>query len=94
VYHVGRPYIPGVSAVGVKALVASVDASRGSVTAGALVIDYTPHLSVDPTLAPSAGETVQAVGTQPVARGALVVSPSGYGILLVPAATATRTSRQ
>jgi hypothetical protein len=88
VYHVGMPYIPGVSAVRLKAPVGSVDVSRGSITAGALVIDYTPHLSVAPTFTPAAGETVQAVGTQPVPRGALVVSPSGYGISIVPASAA------
>jgi len=84
-----------VSAVRVKAPVGSVDPARGSVTAGELVIDYTPHLSVDPTLAPSAGQTVQVVGTQPVPRGALVVNRSGDGISLVSASVATeRTNRQ
>jgi hypothetical protein len=94
VYHVGMPYIPGVSAVRVKAPVGSVDAARGSVTAGALLIDYTAYLSVDPNLEPVPGQTVHVAGTQPVPRGALVVNPSGFGISLDLAAATERTDRQ
>src|SRR6185436_18299928 len=94
VYHVGMPYVAGVSVVRVKSSVDSVDAAKGTVTAGALVIDYTPYLSTDPRLAPVAGETVEAVGTQPAPGGALVVSPSGDGISLAPAAaTAEQANR-
>ncbi len=88
VYSAGMPYVPGVSTVRVKAPIASVDAGRGTVTAGKLVINYTPHLSNDPTLAPSTGETVQAVGIQPAPGGALIVSPSGDGISLIQASAA------
>jgi hypothetical protein len=94
VYHVGMPYVPGVSAVRVKAPVDSVDTARGSVTAGALLIDYTAHLSVDPNLEPLPGQTVHVAGTQPAPRGALVVNPSGYGISLDRAAATERTDRQ
>jgi hypothetical protein len=82
VYHVGAPYSPGISTVRVKAPVESVDLLQGRLTAGALVVDYTPHLSVDPSLAPSAGDTVEVTGTQPAHGGVLVVSSSGDGISL------------
>jgi hypothetical protein len=82
VYHVGAPYSPGVSAVRVKTQVASVNLATGTLSAGGLSVDYTPHLSVDPTLAPSAGASVEVSGTQPARGGILVVSGSGDGISL------------
>jgi hypothetical protein len=95
VYHVGIPYVPGISTVRVKAAVAGADVVKGTVTAGALTVDYTPHLSFDPTLAPSIGDTVQAAGTQPLLGGALVVRPSGDGIsLAVGSASPERANRR
>jgi hypothetical protein len=80
VYHVGFPYVAGVSPVSVKGRVASIDAAAGTLTVGKLTIDYTAQLSTDPTLTAGLGNTVQAAGTQPVAFGTLVVDPSGNGI--------------
>ena len=94
VYHVGMPYAPGISTVRVKAPVDSVDLTTGRLTAGTLIADYTPHLSVEPSLAPSVGETVEITGTQPVLGGLLVVSSSGDGISLatVTADSETQTA--
>jgi hypothetical protein len=80
VYHTGLPYVPGVSAVRIKGLVAEVDTATGTLTVGNLTIDYTAHLSADPTLSPSVGDSVEAAGVQPVSTGALVIPASGSAL--------------
>jgi hypothetical protein len=78
------PYVAGLSAVRVKATVASVDPSRGMLTAGGLTVDYTAHLSLDPGVAPAVGDVVEISGIQPIAGGMLIVGSSGGGLRVAP----------
>jgi hypothetical protein len=79
VYHVGSPYIPGLSKVQLKAPVAAVNLAVGTAVLGITTVDYTALLSVDPNAAPEVGESFVAAGVQPVARGAVVAGPRGRG---------------
>jgi hypothetical protein len=81
VYHVGLPYVPGVSSVRVKAPVVSVEPSVGRLTVGALTVDFTAHLVVNP-VSPVAGETVELVGVQPTFEGSLLLDSSGDGLYI------------
>jgi hypothetical protein len=87
VYHAGVPYVAGLSAVRVKASVGTVDPTTGRLTVGALTVDYTAQLSLDPALAPAAGDVVEVSGIQPVGAGALIVSSSGGGLTVASAAS-------
>jgi hypothetical protein len=86
VYHTGMPYAAGLSSVRVKAPVAAVDLRAGTLTVGALTVDYAAQLSVNPTLAPSVGDVVEVTGIQPLARGALIVGSSHGGLSVASAA--------
>jgi hypothetical protein len=72
VYHVGSPYVPGLSVVRLRGAVQSVDAATGRLSVGALVVDHTYQLSVEPTFAPSVGETIEVRGIQPAPKGVLI----------------------
>jgi hypothetical protein len=84
VYHVGLPYVPGVSPVRVKAPVVSVEPSLGSLTVGTLTVDFTAHLAVSP-VSLVAGETVELVGVQPTFEGSLLLNSSGDGLYITSA---------
>ena len=81
-YHVGLPYVAGVSAVRIKAPVDSVDLAIGQLNVGTLTVDYTAHLAVDPTISPTAGQSIEAVGVQPTVGGVLLVGSSGGGLAI------------
>jgi hypothetical protein len=85
IYHAGVPYIPGVSTVRVKASINTVDSTTGRLTVGGLTVDYTSQLSLNPTLAPAPGTAIEVFGTQPVARGTLLIG-SGVGLTAAPEA--------
>jgi hypothetical protein len=74
VYHVGAPYVPGVSAVRLRGAVQSVEMATGRLAVGALVVDHTYQLSIEPTFAPSVGDTIELQGVQPAPRGVLIAS--------------------
>jgi hypothetical protein len=79
VYHVGVPYVPGVSLVRVKAPVDAVDPAVARLTVGGLTVDYSQHLSLEPEFLPAEGETIEAVGVQPSPLGLLVASEAASG---------------
>src|SRR5882672_10637396 len=70
-------YVPGASRVGLVGHVRSRDTSRGAMTVGDLVVDYTALLAVDPAYSPSPGEIVEATGVQPLPGGTLIVGSYG-----------------
>jgi hypothetical protein len=82
VYHVGLPYVPGVSPVRVKGPVTAVDSAKGALAIASLTLDYTPQLVTAPSLEPQVGDMAQAVGVQPASQGALVLSTCASGLLL------------
>jgi hypothetical protein len=67
-------YTPGADQVFETGVVTSVDESLGEMTLSGTNIDYTPSLSEVGANAPSVGQTVAVVGTQPVAGGTVLVS--------------------
>jgi hypothetical protein len=79
VYHVGVPYVPGVSPVRLKTTVDSVDTATARLTAGGLTIDYSQQLSLEPDFSPAEGETIEVVGVQPSPLGLLVASRAAEG---------------
>ena len=72
VYHVGSPYVPGLSLVRLRGAIQSVDMATGQLAVGALVVDHTYQLSVEPTFAPAVGDTIEVRGIQPAPRGVLI----------------------
>jgi hypothetical protein len=73
IYHVGLPYVAGVSQVRIKGALSSVDPAAGKLQVGALTIDYTPSLSANPSFAAEVGKSVEVAGVQPSAGGVLLV---------------------
>jgi hypothetical protein len=82
VYHVGVPYVAGVSPVRVKGAVTAVDSGKGALSISNLTLDYTPQLAAAPLLQPQIGDTVQAVGVQPAAEGIMVLGTCASGLVL------------
>jgi hypothetical protein len=78
-YQVGSPYVPGVSAVRIRALASSVDNQFGQVVFGAARVDFTSMLSTYPSLAPDADSVLVFVGTQPVPGGVILAGPDANG---------------
>jgi hypothetical protein len=76
VYAVGAPYVAGVSPVRVKADVTAVDSMLGTLALGPTAVDYTPILSVEPTFAPEAGDTLTVSGIQALPRGMVIAGPN------------------
>jgi hypothetical protein len=76
VYPVGAPYVPGVSAVKVKAEITRVDSALGTLAVGTTAVDYTPILSIDPTFAPSVGDVFEGSGIQADSKGVVLAGPS------------------
>jgi hypothetical protein len=77
IYHVGLPYVPGVSPTRVKGAVNSVDLPMGRFTVGDLTIDYTQLLSANPTFSPVLGEIVEVLGVQPASGSVLIIDSDG-----------------
>jgi hypothetical protein len=86
VYHVGLPYVPGVSPVRVRGAVDSTDATTGKLSIGALTVDYNRQLSAEPTFLPKIGDVISALGVQPLSGSPLLVDSSGDGISIVASA--------
>jgi hypothetical protein len=80
VYHAGVPYIAGLSTVRVKATVNAADPTTGTLSVGGLTVDYTSQLSLDPALAPLAGDVIEVVGLQAITGGTLTVGSSSGGL--------------
>jgi hypothetical protein len=78
-YHVGSPYVPGVSTVQLKAPVTAVDIAMGTASLGGATVDYTRLLSADPTVAPELGASFALAGIQPVAKGVVLAGPDARG---------------
>ena len=78
-YQVGIPYVPGVSAVRIKALASSVENRMGQAFLGATRVDFTSMLSSYPSLAPAADSVLVFVGTQPVPGGVILAGPDVNG---------------
>jgi hypothetical protein len=93
VYHVGLPYVPGVSQVRVKGALDSVDAATGKLSIGALVIDYTPYLAGRPDFDAETGDVVEITGVQPSIQGLLLVE-SARTMVADNAASEAAHSRQ
>jgi hypothetical protein len=85
VYHVGLPYVPGVSPVRVRGAVDSTDATTGKLSIGALTVDYNRQLSAEPTFLPKIGDVISALGVQPLSGSPLLVDSSGDGISIIVA---------
>jgi hypothetical protein len=83
VYHVGLPYVPGVSAIRVRGPVGSIDPTTGNLVIGSLSVDYTPQLSAEPGFLPDAGDVVEVVGVRPSSDATLIVGSSGRGISVI-----------
>jgi len=81
-YHIGLPYVPGVSAVRIKGVIRSVDVALGRLSVGNITLDYTPQLAVFPSLTPAAGNIVEAIGVQPAPKGIIVADTCAAGVLL------------
>jgi hypothetical protein len=82
VYHVGLPYVPGVSPVRVNGAVTAVDSAKGTLSIGSLALDYTPQLATTPLLEPQVGDSAQAIGVQPARGGVMVLTTCASGLLL------------
>jgi hypothetical protein len=93
VYHVGLPYVPGVSQVRVKGALSSLDAATGKLTIGALVVDYTPYLAEAPNFAAEIGDVVALAGVQPSIDGVLLVE-SAQAVVAGNALSEAAHSRQ
>jgi hypothetical protein len=74
-YSAGVSYVPGASPVMVMGKIESASASRGSLTVGTAVVDYSAHLAADPSFTPVPGATIEARGIQPLRGGTIVVGP-------------------
>jgi hypothetical protein len=94
VYHVGLPYVPGVSQVRVKGALNSVDASRGKLNIGALVVDYTPYLAGQPKFTPVTGDVLEVTGVQPSVHGVLLAESASHDQSADNAAYEAADSRQ
>jgi hypothetical protein len=81
-YHVGVPYVPGVSPVRVKGAVTAIDLTKGTLSIGTLSLDYTPQLATAPMLEPQVGDAARAVGVQPAQQGPMLLSTCASGLLL------------
>jgi hypothetical protein len=79
----GSQYVAGVSDVAIKGQVTSVDYRLASAGVGAASIDYSAQLSVDPELAPILGDSIEALGTQPLAHGKVIVGVQSDDALIV-----------
>ena len=73
VYHVGAPYVPGVSTVRAKGAVGSVDSATAKLAIGALTIDYAQQLSAEPAFSPAMGDVVEVAGIQPAFGSVLIL---------------------
>ena len=78
-YHAGSVYVAGLSKVQLKAPVTAVDASVGTASLGAAIVDYTALLSADTQAAPKVGQAFTVAGIQPVAQGVVLAGPSAGG---------------
>jgi hypothetical protein len=94
IYHVGSPYLPGVSSVRIKGTVGSVGVARAELTIGSMTINYAQQLSADPAFWPIVGDVVDVVGVQPAFGASLFVDSSGNGISVVEITPAKVANRQ
>jgi hypothetical protein len=78
-YHVGSPYVAGVSRVQLKAPVTGVDVAVGTASLGGATVDYTRLLSANPEVVPEVGASFSVVGIQPVAKGVVLAGPNARG---------------
>ncbi len=62
VYRTGQAYVAGVSPVTLRGVVGSVDLSRGTMSVGALAIDYTSYLVSQPQFQPELDEVIEVDG--------------------------------
>jgi hypothetical protein len=80
-YGVGAPYVPGVSAVVVKAPITGVAAAIGRFQLSGLTVDFSSQLVHDAGFAPDEGDVVIVRGAQ--ALGHLLVLGTEAGALAV-----------
>ncbi len=71
---IGLSYVAGASPVLVRGTVNNVESSTAELTVGDLAIDYSAHLSTDPTYSPEAGEAVEFLGVQPLPGGNAILN--------------------
>ena len=74
-YPVGLPYVPGVSAVRIKATASSADLNAGQVAFGPTRVDFTPLLSAAPLFAPQPNDLLVFAGIQPMPGGVVLAGP-------------------
>jgi hypothetical protein len=91
VYHVGLPYVAGVSSVRIKGPVASVNPNTAKLIVGGLTVDYVQVLSAQPAFAAGSGQTIEAVGVQPGPGQPLLVGHSADGISVIDTQSAVAT---
>jgi hypothetical protein len=81
VFETGQPYLPGVSPVSLRGAVSSVDPSRGTMSVGALTIDYASYLVSDPQFQPQVDQVVEVDGVQPAASSSLLAFASDHALV-------------
>ena len=72
-----QPYVPGATSVYVSGIPSAVDAGIGRLELGQNSVDFNAALVEG--LAPSAGQTIGFVGTQPVAGGLMLATSAIVG---------------
>jgi hypothetical protein len=81
VYQTGQTYRAGVSPVTLRGAVSSVDLSRGTMSVGALTIDYASYLVSEPQFQPQVDQLVEVDGLQPVGGSSLLAVPSDHAVV-------------
>jgi hypothetical protein len=81
VFEIGQAYLPGVSPVAVRGAVGSVDPSRGTMSVGALTINYASYLVSDPQFEPQVDQVVEVDGIQPAASSSLLAFSSDHAVV-------------
>jgi len=74
---IAMPYVAGASPVLIRGTVSSIMALTAELTVGALVIDYSAHLSIDASFSPEVGEAVEFMGVQPLPGGNAILNIQG-----------------
>jgi hypothetical protein len=72
IQRLSTSYVPGATLIFVSGRVMSVKASVGVAKVGGLTVDFTPAMAAAKFTSVESGEVIEALGTQPVAGGALI----------------------
>jgi hypothetical protein len=81
VFETGQTYVPGVSPVELRGAVGSVDPSRGTMSVGAVTVDYAAYLVSEPQFQPQVDQLVEINGLQPAGGGSLLAYSSDHAVV-------------